>query len=179
MDATLRRATVADAAAIGTMHVRAWQVGYRGIMPDAYLDGLQPAQREAMWRDTLSRDDPDRQMLVLDRGGRVVGSAAFGPSRDEATTDGELYSLNVDPDEWGRGHGGRLLREVAAGLRDAGYREAVLFVVVENERARRLYESDGWTVDGGEATEEVLGVEVREVRYRRSLVPEERAGGHR
>jgi ribosomal protein S18 acetylase RimI-like enzyme len=169
MAATIRPATVADAAAIGTMHVRAWRVGYRGIMPDAYLDDLQPAQREAMWRDLLGRDDPDRHCLVLEHDGRLVGSAAFGPSRDAATADGELYSLNVDPDEWGRGHGGRLLREVADGLRAAGYPEAVLFVVVENARARRLYESDGWTVDGAPVTEEVLGVEVREVRYRRIL----------
>jgi hypothetical protein len=33
-------ATVADAPAMGRVHVRAWQAAYRGHMPDDYLGGL-------------------------------------------------------------------------------------------------------------------------------------------
>jgi RimJ/RimL family protein N-acetyltransferase len=45
----------------------------------------------------------------------------------------------------------------------------VLWVVPDNTRARRLYESEGWTVDGVSRDEEVLGVVVTEVRYRLHL----------
>lgn len=49
---SVRHATEADAAAIGALHVRAWQWAFRGLMADAYLDGLsnQVDHRTAMWR---------------------------------------------------------------------------------------------------------------------------------
>ncbi len=43
-----------------------------------------------------------------------------------------------------------------------------------NHRARRFYEVEGWVADGTERTDEVLGMVVAEVRYRRRL---ERASG--
>jgi hypothetical protein len=36
----VREASVNDAAAIADLHVRAWQMAYRGIVPDAILDGM-------------------------------------------------------------------------------------------------------------------------------------------
>ena len=36
---------IADTAAVGEVHVRAWQTAYRDVMPDDYLDGLQPEER--------------------------------------------------------------------------------------------------------------------------------------
>jgi hypothetical protein len=37
----LRRAEPADAMEVARVHVRSWQVAYRGLLPDAYLDGLR------------------------------------------------------------------------------------------------------------------------------------------
>ena len=44
----MRRAVEGDAAAIAAVHVRAWQVAYRGIVADAILDGLTVPDRERM-----------------------------------------------------------------------------------------------------------------------------------
>jgi ribosomal protein S18 acetylase RimI-like enzyme len=54
-------------------------------------------------------------------------------------------------------------------LRDARFREATLWVLETNTRARRFYEAAGWVVDGAERAEELRGFPVREVRYRRPL----------
>ena len=54
-------------------------------------------------------------------------------------------------------------------LAAAGYPELVLWVTPQNERARRLYEAAGWRTDGAARDQEVLGVVVPEVRYRRAL----------
>jgi ribosomal protein S18 acetylase RimI-like enzyme len=159
----IRSAGPADAEAMGHLHVRAWQHGYRGMMPDGYLDGLRPADRIDLWRDRLRRDEVD---------GAVAGFAALGQARDEASVDsglGELYALNVDPPFWGRGVGRSLLVTATDALRDRGHADAILWVVRDNERARALYESEGWTHDGGLVTEETFGVTVTEVRYTRSL----------
>jgi GNAT superfamily N-acetyltransferase len=46
----VRRATLADADAIGLVHVRSWQSAYRGKIPQDYLDGLDPVRRSHVWR---------------------------------------------------------------------------------------------------------------------------------
>jgi hypothetical protein len=35
----LRPAEPADAMAVARVHVRAWQIAYRTLLPDEYLDG--------------------------------------------------------------------------------------------------------------------------------------------
>ena len=166
----VRNAVDGDAEAMGLLHVRAWQSAYRGVMPDAYLDGLQAEERVAMWRSRISRTELP-PLLVAELAGDVVGFAAFGPARGEPdpTGVGQLYAMNIDPAHWGKGIGRALLHEVTTALTAMMFREAVLWVVPENARARALYEAEGWTEDGGVQTEDVLGATVREIRYRRPL----------
>ena len=166
----IREGRVTDAEAMGTVHVRAWQSAYRGVMPDDYLDGLSADERSEMWRGRLSRADLPR-LLVAESGGEVVGFAVLGterPSPDRRGA-GELYAINLDPDHWGNGIGRALLRAATAALVALGFEEAILWVAPENDRARVLYTSEGWVQDGASAREEVLGVTVTEIRYRRPL----------
>jgi RimJ/RimL family protein N-acetyltransferase len=44
-----------------------------------------------------------------------------------------------------------------------------LWVLRDNERARRFYERAGWSFDGTEKEDVVAGATVTEVRYRRDL----------
>ena len=170
----IRAAGPADAEAMGHLHVRAWQHGYRGMMPDDYLDGLRSEDRIEMWRDRLGHGDHLPPVLVAELDGVLAAFAASGTARvdsDGGRGTGELYALNVDPACWGRGVGRSLLVAATDALADLGYRDAILWVVLENERARALYESEGWVADGGIVTEETFGVTVTEVRYGRSLTP--------
>ena len=41
----LRDAQPFDADAVARVHVQTWQVAYRGLLPDAYLDALRPEDR--------------------------------------------------------------------------------------------------------------------------------------
>ena len=167
---SIRAAEVRDADAIGVVHVRAWQQAYRGVMPDEYLDELSADDRGKMWTEHLTRTElPPLLVAELDR--EVVGFAVFGAERSgpEERGAGELFAINLDPLHWGKGIGRALLREATAALSGLGFAEAILWVVPENVRARSLYEAEGWTEDGGLARDEVLGVTVNEVRYRRPL----------
>jgi GNAT superfamily N-acetyltransferase len=169
---TVRRAALADAPAIGRVHVRAWQAAYRGHMPDAYLDALRPEDRAAHWEGALRRDDLVGTILVVERDGAVVGFAAVGPAQEPAGA-GELYAINLDPDHWGTGAGRALLEAAQAELARLGFAETVLWVLPGNARARRFYAAAGWVTDGAERTSEVFGMTVPEVRYRRRSTSEE------
>jgi RimJ/RimL family protein N-acetyltransferase len=54
-------------------------------------------------------------------------------------------------------------------LRDLGMREASLWVLRDNQRARRFYERLGWQPDGRTSSESYGGVELEALCYRRLL----------
>ena len=45
----IRAARMQDVPQIAVVHVRSWQAAYRGLLPQAYLDALDPAQRISRW----------------------------------------------------------------------------------------------------------------------------------
>jgi len=92
-----------------------------------------------------------------------VGFAWTGDSRDEPGK-GELFAIYVVPEAWGSGAGSALMASALEALRS--YSSATLWVLEDNPRARRFYEREGWSLDGGRRDEEFLGVTVAEVRYR-------------
>ena len=165
----LRPAQPDDAIAVAQVHVRAWQVGYRNLLPDEYLDGLRPEERAQ--RYNFANPDPLKPtttVAVVD--GEIRGFATTAPARDrDATDSGELWALYVDPERWGRGIGAALLAVARARLLDLGFRRAVLWVIAGNARAERFYRSDGWAPDGQRRTESVWGAVADELRYRRAL----------
>lgn len=166
----IRHAQLGHADWIGAIQVRAWQAAYRGVMPEAYLDELDVDDRAAYWRRQVLALLPGQRLKVIVDDGVVVGFAAGGPEHDGQDAGiGELYAINLDPRVWGRGLGRALLRDMTAELAELGYREAVLWVVPQNDRARRFYESEEWRDDHLRRDDEVFGVVVPEMRYRRAL----------
>jgi L-amino acid N-acyltransferase YncA len=170
----VRLASAADAGAIGDLHVRSWQVAYRGIVPDAILDGLSIPQRVEFWSRVLgmATGDPPRnaQTWVIETNGKVVGFASTRPSREEDTPPGtgELHSIYLAPEAWSNGFGSRLLATAVDDLHERGFAPLVLWVIEANVRGRRFYERAGWRPDGGRQPIDFDGVPVDEIRYRRS-----------
>jgi GNAT superfamily N-acetyltransferase len=167
----VRPADAADAADIATVHVASWQGAYRGLLPDGYLDGLDVARWAAGWERIFAQPAPGSIALVAEAEGRVVGFAHVMPSRDAdaAPGTGEVSSIYALPHRWGTGVGRALLTAAETALRDGGCQAATLWVLRDNDRARRFYDRASWAPDGTEKTDEVAGVPVVEVRYRRAL----------
>lgn len=166
----LRPAEPDDAMAVARVHVRAWQAGYRGLLPQDYLDGLRVEDRAR--RYDFANPDPRRPATLVAMGdGAIRGFATTMPAGDADRPEcGELCALYVDPDWWGRGVGGALVSAARIRLREQGFREAVLWLLAGNDRGARFYGRDGWRVDDARRKDIVWGVEVDEVRYRRALV---------
>ncbi len=166
----LRPAEPADAMDVARVHVRAWQVAYRNLLPDGYLDGLKPEDRAR--RYTFGGTDPHEPMttVAVDERGTIRGFVTTCAARDaDVPGYGELAAIHVDPDWWGRGVGVALLASARVFLLDSGFRRAILWMLVGNVRAERFYAKDGWAPDGTQRTDTVWGVQVNDQRYRRSL----------
>jgi GNAT superfamily N-acetyltransferase len=150
----------ADAGVIAALHRATVAVAYR----DYFLGSPPPAvaELEAIWAERLA--DPTAVALVACRGGRPVGSVMARADPD--FPGGQLVGLHVLPAEWGKGTGSGLHDAALAALSGAGYRDAGLWVIAENDRARHMYERRGWTLCPGVGQEDYG---VMEVRYRREL----------
>lgn len=120
-----------------------------GIQRDASLAAYQhifPAERypyptEAVverWQESL--DDPEVTVLVAEEDGVQVAVAGSRPE----WLDG-LYVLS---EWWSRGVGRALHDAVLARQRESGVETCHLWVLEENDRARRWYERLGWFEDG-------------------------------
>jgi pyridoxine 4-dehydrogenase len=170
--AHVRPATLDDAEAIASAHVRAWQAAYRGLMPQDYLDRLDLGARVARWRELLAAPG---DVFVAETAGRtILGFTGLGPSRDEdgdPVTTGEVQAIYLAPEAWGQGTGRQLMADAVARLARRGFTRATLWVLSTNARARRFYEAAGWTPDGATKDDDRHGFPVTEIRYTRSLPP--------
>lgn len=155
-----------EAAALGSLHCRVWQVTYRDLMtPQAYA-ALTPEGFAAGWQrrlDTLAADGvlpQGEQVLVARHDGAPVAFVSVGePRDDEPPAPRQLWALNVLPEHQGTGLADRLMTE---GLGDGA---AYLWVAKGNARAIRFYQRHGFALDGVEAADQHDGiVEQRMVR---------------
>ncbi len=178
----VRPAVAADGRAIAEVNARGWQVGYSHIFSATYLHEMGRAIDERAARVVRAIAEPvppGSRILVAEWESLVIGYTDFGPARpDDSPPPGrraqqsppaEIYAFYVDPSVWRRGAGTLLMAGAIEDLRRMGYREAVLWVLEANARARAFYESTGWQGDSGRQIFSRRGEEAWEVRYRRAL----------
>ena len=147
----IRHATPADLPAIAALHLASWQDAYRGLLPDAYLDGPLPAEMAERWR---ALPDPALVLVAQD------GFACCLLGRPVSYLD----NLHARPGARRGGTGRRLMARLSAELVSRGEAALALTVIDANARARAFYSAMGGVE--GEPYDEVIGgaaVPIREV----------------
>lgn len=167
--ATIRPATPRDADVIARIHVETWRAAYAGIIPDAYLVGMNLARQRRVWRQTLQASSQSHHAIVAEQAnGEIVGFSSCGPARRDAlprnaSYDGEVYTLYVALDHQGQGHGKGLLEACFGTLRDQDKTAAILWVLAANP-ARFFYEARGGRKVAGRL-ESFAGAELEELAF--------------
>ena len=173
----VRPATPDDAAAIADAHVRGWQAAYRGLVPDAILDGFDVERRAAAWQGRLTGDPGDAPTswtwVAEASDGTVVGFCQAGVARDEGVAPpdgaGEVYAIYLRPERRGEGFGRALFATAVAQLDAAGLDPVLVWVFEANDATRRFYETAGFVADGARHPIDFDGVVIPEVRYTRAV----------
>ena len=161
MKILIRAAAETDAGAIAHVHVESWQTTYAGIMPAAYLAGLDETLRARLWGEWLSGGS---LVFVAEWDGRVVGFAHGGANREAVgECDAELYSIYLLKEAQKRGIGAELLRAMATAMLERNFKSMAVWVLEQN-RSRSFYEKTGAQL----ATSKVIdigGTKLMEVAY--------------
>ena len=125
----------------GYVHCTSWQEAYRGIVCDRYLDTMTVEATTAR-----ARQFPENTLIAKDKE-KVVGFAAYGPSRDVDLMDaGEVVAIYVLSEYYDRNIGYRLMNEAISRLKE--YNTIFVWVLEKNERAIRFYQRYGFEFDG-------------------------------
>lgn len=184
----IRAGSAAHAAQVAAVQRETWFAAYAGIIAPEVIDRVTVPDDGARVRQSFRTRPWQRLLVAVDPGpgdpgaSGIVGYASFGPETDvlnapwphPLTADGEggrvaeLYALYVRPGWWSTGTGRALMEKVLARSGAAGYESITLWVLRDNQRARRFYERAGFAPDG--ATNVLTGLGgVTEFRYRRPL----------
>ena len=168
---TVRLAVPEDGPGVARVQVEGWQQHYRGLIPDAYLDGLDREMYALRWRERISQPEHGGSTFTMvasaagDPAGEVIGFA-FGCRERECGDPllGEVAAIYVLDSHQGSGTGRKLMVALADRLANLGCRRLLIWVLAENHSARRFYEAMG-----GRAAEtrvrEIGGADLPEVGY--------------
>ncbi|MDR3531107.1 MAG: GNAT family N-acetyltransferase [Rhodopila sp.] len=140
---SLRKARVADAIAIGAVHVAAWRSTYPGILPDMFLAKLSVSRQAAHYEAAIrggtgvmvaTASGPD---VPAGSGPRIIGFTTAGRARHaeiggKRLAQGEVETLYVLDDWRERGVGRRLMLAAGSHLVDIGCNSAFLWVLRDN-----------------------------------------------
>jgi putative acetyltransferase len=133
----IREARPDEAEALAEIQRDACLAAFAHIFPpDLYPFPMDDVRER--WITALA--DPETAVLVAEADGRAVGLAGF---RAEW-----LDGLYVAPECWAGGVGLALHDRVLERLRERDSNRCHLWVLEDNERARRFYERHGWQENG-------------------------------
>ena len=159
----IRRMEPGEELAVSRVYALSWKAAYRGIVPQDYLDQLSLER----WVPFLNGGGKTNFVAV--EKGRIVGVSKVSPAREEAQAGwGEIISLYLLPEYFGKGIGRALIGQDAAFLESQGFSKIYLWVLEENRRARDFYERNGFRPNGDSIRQRIGGKDLTELRYIRN-----------
>ena len=140
----IRRAAPRDAEAIARVRIDGWRTSYRGLIPAAYLDGMQVDASTALWDKILTAGPNPASVFVAAHGDEVVGFAAGNMlAEPRFGLDAELTAVYLRREFQRVGLGRRLIAAVVDAQRSLGATGMIVWVIAANKPARAFYEALG------------------------------------
>ena len=145
---------------ISNIYESSWKYAYKGIIPQDYLNSIPPGH----WANNVNR--ADMHNLVILENNQVIGTASICKSRWEKYSDyGEIVSIYLLPEYIGRGYGQHLFKVCVDELTKMGFDKILLWVLEENQRARKFYEKNGLVCTDAILDDNIGGKDLREMMY--------------
>lgn len=138
-DVVLSVAVPDDAALLADLHLCSWRAAYRGLLPDAYLDGACAQEMQTKWLQRMAAPAGEYFTCIARIDGEAAGFVCLQPGF--APQQGiYLDNLHVLPGKQGSGLGKLLLAWAVAQLLQYWPGQALLLHVLDdNLPARQVY----------------------------------------
>jgi len=167
MHIATRLAIPTDSPRLAKIQVDSYQIGYRGLLPDAFLDEFTYDEQTQDWHDILS--DPTYNMqtdpiyVAINFEGIIMGYA-MGRVLDDAPCECELRAMHVLKAFQRQGVGTTLIHARAQHFANMGYTSIMLWTL-HNNPARAFFEKIGGQLIQEKTDTWDDGTQVTEIAY--------------
>ena len=147
MGIIIRLAAFDDAKYCADIHAKSWSFAYNGIVPKSIID-TQNARWPMIWDKMLTNNTNSHYVIVFNS--IIIGFLTIAVSRDADLKEHfyEIVGLYLDPVYIGVGYGKQAMDWIKKEIKSRGYEKISLWVLEENNSARRFYEKSGFVADG-------------------------------
>jgi ribosomal protein S18 acetylase RimI-like enzyme len=155
MQIIIRPAVISDAASMARVRVETWRTSYRGLIPDASIAGMDIEKETKRSIERFKAPVPNSCLFVAEvrpeTGDElpemrpfVAGFCGCGRDRDgDPQYSGELFAIYVLPAYQRKGLGLAMVQACVDWLRQNGHQSMLIWVLRDNQPARRFYEALG------------------------------------
>lgn len=158
----IRLATLDDAKYCANIHAESWNFAYGDIVPKETID-KHNVRWPTIWNKMLTNNIDTHYVITLDR--LIIGFLTIAVARDNDFKESvyEIVGLYLVPEHIGAGYGKQTMDWIKKEIKSRGYDKISLWVLEENNRARRFYEKSGFVADGKIKSSGLA--DTQEVRY--------------
>ncbi len=141
---TIRRAVSGDEAVLAQIQTESWRAAFGGIIPPELLAKCTNLERAtAMYCRLLQENKGNGYILFVDEKPHCI--AWWDAAREENMVGfAEIICIHSLKDNWRQGFGSRMMDRLLSDISASGFKNVMLWVFTENERARRFYEANGF-----------------------------------
>ena len=160
MEVHIRKVKQGDADTLAYIQTESWKAAFKEIIDDEMLDKCTNIDKaRLMYQRLLDENKGNGYILTVDDKPHCI--AYWDKARDlELAGKAELICIHSLPDNWRKGFGSKMMDMVLEDIKKSEYSEVVLWVFIDDLRARAFYEANGFVLSGVTKpafdTEEVL-----------------------
>lgn len=161
----IRKVKKGDEAKLAHIQTESWKAAFKNILSENILmKAAEINKTTKMYKQIL--DENIGNGYILEINGKAQCIAWWDQSRDDDMKGyAELICIHSLPDTWRKGYGTIMMNFILSEITKAGYNQVMLWVFKDNVRARKFYESFGFTTFG--KVKKLL--EAEEVCYKKSI----------
>ena len=135
----IRKAIKDDARQIAEILVEDWQIAYRGIIDDDYLDSMSVEERYKI-------ESQRYNIYMVAEIGKEISGFSWNEMISDEEADCEIIALYVRNAKRSSGIGRALFRNSIDFFKASGKKKMIVWCLKENYEARKFYEKMGGTV---------------------------------
>ena len=148
MNYTIEKTKIGDEDILAYIQTESWKAGFKNILDDDILQKCTQIDKATeMYRRLLEKNIGNGYLLRV--GDKPHCIAWWDVTREKDMTGyAELICIHSLQDKWRKGYGSKMMNTILCDMKDAGYSKVMLWVFEDNIRARKFYESHGFTNTG-------------------------------
>jgi len=165
MNYVIRGVKVGDEEILANIQTTSWKNAFKDIVSAEKLEKVTEInQATNMYKNLLEDKVGNGYILEVEA---VPHCIAWWDSTRDETMEGyaELICIHSLPNNWNKGYGTKMIEKVLQDMRIAGFEKVMLWVFVDNIRARKFYEALGFI----ETEKIVPAFETTEICYIKEL----------